>query len=1176
MYVKQVELTRFKSFGSTTAIPFLPGFTVVSGPNGSGKSNILDALLFALGLASTRGMRAERLPDLVHTAKLENGNGAKRRKETSVSVTFAIPHPEQGEVDWQVTRRLRVAAGAESYSSTYYINNVPCTLSELHTQLAEMRIYPDGYNVVLQGDVTSIITMNSRERRQIIDELAGVANFDRKIGQARDKLEAVHEQEERSQLVMQELDEQSERLRRASQKAQRYQQLRAELNELERWQVVLTQRHLQIQIAETEAEIEQACAQERQAIAKLEEVEAAIGREETRFTEINQHVRQLGEENYLNLQSELAAAQAQIQQYERQAEQRESERVAAVERQRASAVALEQLERDRQALEGEARQLTEQVPQLEADKAQCESALQHSRDRLQEIARSSDAWNEQHNLLTQHLQAAQQQFGPLDAERIRLTESKHLLERQLQANRAEWQELDTWLRDRAEQTADLTQTAAEADAAVRQLAEELANVQTALDTDRTTARRLRSEWQEQQRKLDRLETRQQTIQESLGTKATQVILQADLSGVCGLVAQLGQVDPRYQLAMEIAAGNRLNHLVVETDDVAAQAIALLKRKQAGRATLLPLNKLREARPLSPLRAVGAVDYALNLVEFEPRFRDVFAFVFGQTIIFETLERARPHIGRYRIVTVDGELLELSGAMTGGSSRQRSRLHFSAAESDEMTAVQSRYRELSDVLAALDPRIEIGQARVKELAAALNQAQSSARTRVTAFQGHQAELRSRQERHDLLQASIAQQQAELAQTRDRLAQVTAELEPWSERVRNLAEKLTQLEQSTANHRWQETQAAVRACEANVERATLALQRHERQQQSIASQQQLAAEKITQQQLGQQEWHDRIEQLQAQTVELEGQQQTTQERVDEIQTRLTALSTRIDSARAERDRQELAVKSLQQQAQRLEWESHTAAAQQREKSDLLPNLRQQLEALADDHREWLNQPPEVPEELTLEDAQQQTRKLETKLRSLEPVNMLALEEYEATQARQQDLAAKLETLQRERTELLLRIENFTTLRTQAFMEAFQEVDRHFRTIFAQLSDGDGHLQLDDTEDPLRGGLTLVAHPKGKPVRRLASMSGGEKSLTALSFIFALQRFRPSTFYAFDEVDMFLDGANVEKLAAMVSQQSQQAQFIVVSLRRPMIERAQRTIGVTQARGAVTQVIGLQNRA
>jgi chromosome segregation protein len=218
------------------------------------------------------------------------------------------------------------------------------------------------------------------------------------------------------------------------------------------------------------------------------------------------------------------------------------------------------------------------------------------------------------------------------------------------------------------------------------------------------------------------------------------------------------------------------------------------------------------------------------------------------------------------------------------------------------------------------------------------------------------------------------------------------------------------------------------------------------------------------------------------------------------------------------------------------------------------------------------PEIPEETDLETLRKELRSLQRRMEALEPVNMLALEEYNRTQERLDDLTQKLTTLEEERTELLLRIETFTTLRRKAFQEAYDAVNINFQSIFAELSDGDGHLQLEDSEDPFNGGLNLVAHPKGKPVRRLASMSGGEKSLTALSFIFALQRYRPSPFYAFDEVDMFLDGANVERLSRMIKRQAEQAQFIVVSLRRPMIEAAQRTIGVTQARGAYTQVIGI----
>jgi len=215
-------------------------------------------------------------------------------------------------------------------------------------------------------------------------------------------------------------------------------------------------------------------------------------------------------------------------------------------------------------------------------------------------------------------------------------------------------------------------------------------------------------------------------------------------------------------------------------------------------------------------------------------------------------------------------------------------------------------------------------------------------------------------------------------------------------------------------------------------------------------------------------------------------------------------------------------------------------------------------------------------SLESLQSEISIINTKLESLEPVNMLALDELEELIERLNGLQEKLAILSSERSELLLRIETVSTMRQEAFMQAFKEVDKHFREIFANLSDGDGFLQLENLNSPLEGGLTLVAHPKVKNVRRLASMSGGEKSLTALSFLFALQKYKPSPFYALDEVDSFLDGINVERLSKLISNQSSNAQFIVVSHRRPMIGASDRTIGVAQARGANTQVVGLPNAA
>src|ERR671933_696122 len=389
VHIKRIELTNFKSFGGTTSIPVLPGFTVVSGPNGSGKSNILDALLFCLGLSSSKGMRAERLPDLVNSAQNKRGtieasvtatfaledvgeewfardedeeekaaeevegieiaetqdnNGQllatnrKSKSENPKSDELSVEEVEEIEIaatqdnngqllatnrkaksenrksdEWSVTRKLRVTRQG-TYTSTFYINGQPCTLTQLHEQLNRLRIYPEGYNVVLQGDVTSIISMNSKERREIIDELAGVAQFDRKISLARQKLDEVKEVEERSRIEEKELITQRDRLASDRTNAEKYQKLRAEFQEKSQWEIVLKFRHLQQQEWKLREQIETGDRTSASLTEQLQAISTQIQEATAELDALNARVKALGESELLALQATIATQEAERRQ----------------------------------------------------------------------------------------------------------------------------------------------------------------------------------------------------------------------------------------------------------------------------------------------------------------------------------------------------------------------------------------------------------------------------------------------------------------------------------------------------------------------------------------------------------------------------------------------------------------------------------------------------------------------------------------------------------------------------------------------------------------------------------------------------------------------------------------------------------------------------------------------
>jgi chromosome segregation protein len=709
-----------------------------------------------------------------------------------------------------------------------------------------------------------------------------------------------------------------------------------------------------------------------------------------------------------------------------------------------------------------------------------------------------------------------------------------------------------------------------------------------------TLNRLLKEQREKQRQLDKLEATKQAQQEAQGTYATKIILQSDLPGVCGLVAQLGQVEPHYQLALEIAAGARLGYIVVEDDSIAAAGIELLKHKKAGRTTFLPLNKIQIPRTgdISTLKSVqGFINLAVNLIEYQPKYRSVFAYVFGSTVVFDSLDNARYHLGKFRMVTLEGEILETSGAMTGGSKVTNSAFHFGTAsslESEEGDNLKKRLKEIEGILDRIDSILGQKNAQIKQLNQVINETRQATREQQLRLEQSQKENDRLTQQKQQVTPQVSENRKERERVENRLLVLGEELPIFERQLQEKQSQLVELEKSHIASEWQEIQNLIEFQEQELQRNQQLLfeerenlKQGENQYLRIGEKRKDCEQKLA-------ESEENLGQIINQSAELSNYLKEIEKKIAEKEGLLEQLGAKIATAKRARDLTETNLRELQNQRQQKTWQLQKLEELQEEKQTTLSHLEEQIVI----QKEELPEPlPEVPllvadenmesggqiafDSLTaqLEQLQKEIRSAQKRLESLEPVNMLALEEYEQTKARLDELSSKLTTLSAERNELLLRAENFTTLRYRAFKEAFDAVNENFKTIFATLSEGDGYLQLDNPESPFDGGLNLVAHPKGKPVQRLSSMSGGEKSLTALSFIFALQRYRPSPFYAFDEVDMFLDGANVERLAKMIKQQAGQAQFIVVSLRRPMIEASERTIGVTQARGAYTQVLGIK---
>ncbi len=1193
VYINQVGFENFKSFGGNIEIPLEEGFTVVTGPNGSGKSNILDGILFCLGLASSRGMRAERLPDLINNSKVKEGKAS----ETSVTVKFNLkdwsPRDNQedyeleedeislnsNQKEWIVSRKLRLMPGG-SYASTYTSDGKVCTLQQIQKVLRDIRVDPEGSNVVMQGDVTRIVSMSNKERRTLIDELAGVALFDNRIEQTHSKLSDVYERQERCEILQNELESSKLRLEKECEKAKKYKELKNQLNQLKEIEKVLLYNE-QIKRIESidkkKLEIEQNKSEHNQNIL---DIQKEVEKLEEELKEIVSELKDKGEDKLIKVNSDIGSIHTNLRELDRLSSLNKLEGNKLKENRDQIAIAKRNIEKEKNAIKNF--DFT-RLESLQENIKEISSTHKLSRKKLSEAAGESGKYSKQNLVLNNKIEQLKSLSNPLNTQ-------KRIIEEEIIQYKIQKDEISSQINLLALEIENIADKNNNNKIKLLKTNENLENVkldmemiQKEIDILNKTKLRLSDEQSKLEKDLTRHESRKEAINETRGSFALRILLEAGLEGIHGYVAQLGEVNEKHRYALEIAAGNRLGQIVVDNDIVASKAIDILKKKKAGRLTFLPLNRIKKNKynqSLSRFENVnenGFIDKAINLIHFDEIYSDVFKYVFGETLVFSDLESAKCSKQKNRLVTIGGELLEMSGAITGGSKTNRDLAYRFGLnkETDETTPLKQRLLVLKDALSKSNEEIQgktvscealsMKQRSINEDIASINKEIDLNNNSLESLKEKNKNISDRSKKLD---KSINELNDKLNQLDNQLFPLQRELSKLQLSLKenyenNQQSKLVSINQDFENL---DNELAQLVKERDIlldqkNQFALTEERIKNDQKLLQLKEKNLEESVIELAKAHHEWKEKRDSMNQKICTLEEKKKLLENDLGFLRRKRDELNSNISNKRQKHN--EISVK-----LEYLERDIVSLVEERRNEINKLQNYKNEL-------------PDPLPslgefESNGIEILQARILSINSKLESLEPVNMLALEELEDLSQRLNELIEKLNVLSNERSELLLRIETVSTMRQEAFMEAFSEVDKHFREIFAMLSDGDGFLQLENLDSPLDGGLTLVAHPKGKNVRRLASMSGGEKSLTALSFLFALQKYKPSPFYALDEVDSFLDGVNVERLSKLIASQSANAQFLVVSHRRPMIGASMRTIGVAQARGANTQVVGLPNAA
>lgn len=1108
--LKRLTLKNFKSF-RTANIPFAPGFTGIMGPNGSGKSNIIDAIVFVLGEGRLKSIRASRLTDLVY----------HKARDGRAIVSMDIEGPDGKE--YQITREID-----RKGHSVYRLNGKRTTRSNVLSLLASFNISPNGYNIVLQGDITKVVKMTPKERRTIIDDVAGVSEYEERKQEAVKELEAVEEKIKDAELILGERKAILEQLKADRDAALRYQALREELRRL-RKTILLARRDELNKSAERIRSRLEAVDRELESVQNtLNDLEERRKGTEEELERLNAEIREIyskmGAGFLESVREELLKKQALKESLEQDLERVRREIIDLttkrdrlqsekefIEQEYASIRA--RLEEKRTALESvDARiaEIEKKISELESEKRAAESELLEVERQIDERQKRFMEIREEHSRIMGELNT-RKELGRKQAE---LMEKVKRARDELQKIEAEIRELERTKKEVFELEKSLNQQYLALQEEIKALREELGSYRGAASALKSLGVDV-----EVLEALKRAQSR------------------GELFGIHDYVFRLIKYDKKYEAAIETAAGRRLFYIVVDTADAAADAIKYLKKHNLGRATFLPMDRVSYRLTDVP-HSPGVLGRVLDFVKYDEKYARAMAFVFGDTLVVDTVDDAKQLAGKYRAVTLDGDIVERSGVMSGGSRRsgasvlqllsvEAKRQELSSKEA-EAKSILSRLQEIRERVRSVSSRLSELNARKQELQRFIESAPLGAEDEVSRLEARLEELSREMERLANEISDLEMRKAELRRT--------VKKEAGSEGV-SLFEALSSLrqERDVVSRELHEVELVAKEKEERLKYITEKLEETARKLNELAERRDTLSVQLS-------EVSEELQQLEGKLVEAEKRSAEVKEKLEKLNDRRDALETTlkeilnsIGQKSAERDRL---------YRERLQLETK------------LDSILNNIAELDSDLREYdgvepLEELPENPEGRVAEILEE--------MRALEPVNMRAITEYEEMKARIQEIEERISKLREEKRAILNMMDEIERKKEKAFMDAFLAIRKRFKEVYRELENGSADLRLTDEDDIFNAGLIIEAQPKGKTLKNIDAMSGGEKAMVAIAFILAIALYQPAAFYILDEPDQALDKHNAEKVAKYIKRLSRTTQFIVVSHRDAMLKEADQIIGV-----------------
>ena len=1175
MYLKALEIQGFKSFPDKTVLTFGEDITAIVGPNGSGKSNISDAIRWVMGEQSTRALRGGKMEDVIF------GGTAQRRQTGYAEVSLILDNTSHifpmDESEVMVTRRYY-----RSGESEYYINRRSVRLKDVNELFMDTGMGREGYSIIGQGKIDEILSVKSGERREVFEEAAGISKFRHRKEESERKLQRTEENLVRINDKIAELELQVEPLRQQAETAKKYLVLRDELRVLEISVWLENLQALRAGALKLEADLRTAQEDRQRAQADLDAVYAA------------------GEESLEKIRDNDVRAEAlrgQMSQLDAAA-QEETSAMAVLENSLShDKQTLERLDRelaDTQQRAGNLRTqadaLTDRIDQIDAEAQDLARQLEELMDALRQLAESAgsaqqeaEALRAKETLAVADAARGRTELAALDATRTQAQARQAAIAADSAAAR---EKLDQCRREAEENNASL--------AAAREEEQAAANViqghSLKMEGRRRRAQEAAQQAEQLRRQLAAMEDRIRLLTEMEKeyegfSRAVKAVMQAadrgTLSGIHGPVASLMTTDPQYTVALEIALGAALQNIVVDRDTDAKEAIAFLKRRDAGRATFLPMSAIRGDMLREPHLAqeYGFVGIASQLVTYDARYDGIFQNLLGRTVVVEDLDcgvnMARRYQNRFRIVTLDGQVINRGGSMTGGSVSRSA-------------GVLSRASELSGLREQMTGlKASLGQAahRAEETGRDLQKAQYEldvAREQQQNAAQQVLALETRGQHYDSLRETLEATLEALDAENLRLTRQTAdgdarsrELQTKIDGQEDLARQLRQQAQdclagqsdlqsktggiSDRITRCKEQQAALAAerqgAQSRLEDLRQLMEdlagdcrgREDLRRQLMEAQAQSQAQ-ITDHQARAEDLHRQAEELRARLQGLQQEKLT-------LEQQRTALNRETQSRND-------AVLAAQGELSRLEQKRSAAAM---EEKTILDKLWERYE---------LSHSEAQAQRVELESVPKATRRigeLNRAIKALGTPNIGAIEEYDRVNGRYTYLSDQRADVEQAKGELTGVIDQLTRQMTEIFARQFKLLNDSFQETFLELfGGGKARLELEDEKDILNCGIEIKVQPPGKQLKTITLLSGGEKAFVAIALYFAILKVHPTPFCVMDEIEAALDEANVVRYARYMRRIAGKTQFIVITHRRGTMEEADVLYGVTMQERGVSRIL------